>query len=232
MASLSIFDMVVIGLTLFLGLKGIFRGFIKEVFGIIGIVGGIAVAFRVSPDVGNIIAPLLGLEKESIIHFLGFLLSLIVFWAIAYLLGMILSKIFSASGLGIFDRILGFIFGAAKIFLIFAVLAHILYQIDAFKKTIDEKAKDSIVMPYLLKTGASIAKIDTTKINSVIKNTTDDVMNKGEKNIKNAPKEELNTNKPVEKVNTDENTVGKTVEKLKEEVVNKAVDAVKEKLQN
>ena len=44
MQDIEVFDLVIILITLLLGLKGLFRGLIKEVFGIVGIVGAIFVA--------------------------------------------------------------------------------------------------------------------------------------------------------------------------------------------
>ena len=67
MQEFTIFDMVVLGITLVLGLKGLFRGLIKEIFGIIGIIGAIFVASRISGDIGNLIAPFLALENQTTI---------------------------------------------------------------------------------------------------------------------------------------------------------------------
>ena len=48
MQDFAVFDLIIIAITLILGLKGLFRGLIKEVFGIIGIIGAIFVASRIS----------------------------------------------------------------------------------------------------------------------------------------------------------------------------------------
>ena len=44
MQDFSLFDLIIIAITLLLGLKGLFRGLVKEVFGLLGIVGAIFVA--------------------------------------------------------------------------------------------------------------------------------------------------------------------------------------------
>jgi len=44
MENLNYFDIVVLGLVVLLGLKGFLRGFIKEAFAFIGIVGGFFIA--------------------------------------------------------------------------------------------------------------------------------------------------------------------------------------------
>ena len=162
MQNFTIFDMVIVSITVLLGLKGLFRGFIKEVFGLVGIVGGIFVASRMAGEIGQVIAPILALENQATIKLIGFVLGLIGFWAVVYVAGVILSKIFSASGLGLFDRILGFIFGASKIFLIFSVIAYALYQVQSFKSLMDKKVASSVTFPFLLETGGLIVKLDAS----------------------------------------------------------------------
>src|SRR5574344_64610 len=175
MQDFSIFDLIIIAITLLLGLKGLFRGFIKEVFGLLGIVGAIFVASRISKELGDLIAPILVLENEATIKLIGFIVALVVVWLVIYSAGVVVSKIFSASGLGAIDRIFGFIFGALKIFLIFAVIAYALYQVQSFKKVIDEKFANSIVMPHLLSVGSFIIKLDTTAITQNLDKAVDSV---------------------------------------------------------
>ncbi|MCG3720589.1 CvpA family protein, partial [Aliarcobacter butzleri] len=113
MQNIAIFDLVIITITLLLGLKGLFRGIIKEIFGIIGIIGAIFVASRISTQTGELIAPVLVLENQATIKLIGFVIALVIVWLIAYSAGVVVSKIFSASGLGIIDRFFGFLFGMA-----------------------------------------------------------------------------------------------------------------------
>ena len=190
MQDFAIFDLIILAVTLILGLKGLFRGLIKEVFGIIGIIGAIFVASRISKEIGDLIAPILVLENEATIKLIGFITALVAVWLVVYSAGVIVSKIFSASGLGVVDRIFGFVFGAAKIFLIFSVIAYALYQVQSFKKVIDEKFANSIVMPHLISVGSYIIKLDTATItntidkavdsakdSSIVKDTTESVKN-------------------------------------------------------
>jgi membrane protein required for colicin V production len=72
MQDFSIFDLIIISITLILGLKGLFRGLIKEIFGIIGIIGAIFVASRISKDAGDAIAPILAIQSEATIKLIGF----------------------------------------------------------------------------------------------------------------------------------------------------------------
>jgi membrane protein required for colicin V production len=160
MQNFTVFDIVIVSITVLLGLKGLLRGFIKEIFGLVGIIGGIFIASRLAGDIGNAIAPLLALENQATIKLIGFVIGLVGFWAIIYILGIILSKIFQASGLGLFDRILGFFFGSAKIFLIFSVIVYALYQVNSFKDLMNTKVGKSVTFPFLLSTGGFIVKLD------------------------------------------------------------------------
>ncbi len=162
MQSFTVFDIVIVSITVLLGLKGLLRGFIKEVFGLVGIIGGIFVASRMAAEIGNAVAPLLALENNATIKLIGFILGLVLFWAIVYVLGIILSKMFSASGLGFFDRILGFLFGSAKIFFIFSIIAYALFQVQSFKDLMNNKISDSITFPLLVQTGSFIVKLDAS----------------------------------------------------------------------
>ena len=231
MQDLNIFDIVIIGITLVLGLKGLFRGLIKEVFGIVGIIGAIFVASRVSDDIGNLIAPFLALENQTTIKLIGFIVALIGFWIIVYLLGILVSKIFQASGLGVFDRIFGFIFGAAKVFLIFSVIAYALYQVQSFKNAIDEKTSDSMVMPHLLSVGSYIIKLDTSSITSNIEKTVDTVVDSAkdatsseESPVKEMKKSIEETKKEIS--NSVESTINDVKESVQKEVVNKIEESI------
>jgi len=244
MQEFTIFDMVILGITLVLGLKGLFKGLIKEVFGIAGIIGAIFVASRAAEDAGNLIAPILALQNETTVKLIGFVITLIGFWIIIYGLGVIVSKIFSASGLGLFDRIFGFVFGAAKVFLIFSVIAYALYQVQSFKKAIDNKTADSIVMPHLISVGSYIIKLDTSSITANIEKTVDTVVDTAKEATKSEATKKESAVEEIEKTIEDtkkditdgvQSTINDVKKSVEEEVVKKAEEQInnaKEKLQS
>lgn len=230
MQDFTTFDIVIIAITVLLGLKGLFKGFIKEVFGLIGIVGGIFVASRLSEQVGEVIKPVLGLKNEATISLIGFIAALIAFWLVVYVIGMVLSKVTSMSGLGIVDRILGFAFGAAKIFFIFAIIAYALYQVESFKSTLDKQFSKSMVFPFLVKTGSYIMKLDTAKFANKVDQGIDAVVPETKEESKK-PTTEIIKEK-VEKAATE---VKQTVQESTQEEISKQVEdkmtEIKEKLQ-
>lgn len=168
----SYFDIVISILVLFLGLKGIINGFFKELFGLLGIIGGIFIASRVGKDVGKFINDsVLKFENDAAISFTGFLVTFALFWLFMIGVGIIFKRLSSLSGLGIFDKILGFIFSASKFFLIAAVIAYALYNIKAMKENLDSIMKNSILFPVLVETGSAIMKLDPIEISDDMNKT-------------------------------------------------------------
>ncbi len=164
MENINIFDVIVLSLITLLGLKGLFRGFIKEFFALFGIVGGVFVASRVSSEVGEIVDKVFHFDNNNTLVLVGFVAAIAAFWILAYIIGMALSKVFSLSGLGIFDRLLGFIFGAGKVFLLFSIIAFAISSVEAINKKLTKKLANSVVFPILKDTGKFIIKLDTTKL--------------------------------------------------------------------
>jgi len=171
---INYFDLVAAVIILLLGLKGIINGFFKEIFGLVGIIGGIFVASRVGDSVGEMLNSLIfNFSSPAAVSFLGFLSTLAFFWLLMVLIGFIFKKLSSLSGLGPLDKILGFVFGASKFFLIAAVIAHAAYSIKAVKSTIDSNMTNSILFPIMVDTGAYIMKMDPVGMSENINNTID-----------------------------------------------------------
>jgi len=171
---LNYFDIIACAIILLLGLKGILNGFFKEIFGLVGIIGGIFIASRFGPDVGEYLNNLIfNFKNEGAIGFTGFLVTLAVFWLLMISTGTIFKKLSSMSGLGVYDRILGFVFGASKFFLIAAVIAHAIYNVQSLRTTMDSAMENSLLFPVLTQTGSVIMKIDPVSISDNLGNTID-----------------------------------------------------------
>ena len=110
------------------------------------------------------------------------------------LIGLIFKNLTSISGLGIFDRILGFVFGASKFFLIAAVIAFATYNIKAMRSTIDSAMEGSFMFPILVKTGDVIMQIDPVSISQDINETIDTAVDSATLTIVNETKKKLAEN--------------------------------------
>lgn len=209
MNNIEIFDIVVVALVTVLGLKGLFRGFTKEFFGLVGIVGGVFIASRIAKDTGMLIDGIIPIENDNTLLLVGFVVSLAIFWIIAYALGTVLAKVFSLSGLGIFDKALGFTFGAGKIFLLFSIIAYAVSQVKSINDNLEPKLKNSIVFPVLKDTGSYIVKLDTSDFGEQVTEQLDGVVNSAKETIKDMSKEELEKQAKMLKEQLEETTSDK-----------------------
>lgn len=203
--TLNYFDLIVSIIILLLGLKGIINGFFKELFGLIGIIGGIFVASRFGNEVGQYLSDaIFKFENSSAIGFAGFLATLAAFWLLMIAVGFLFKKLTSMSGLGAFDKILGFVFGIGKFFLIAAVIAHALYNMKTIKSMLDNTSlKDSVLFPILVETGSVIMKLDPVEISEdinasteVLKEKAEEVIGKSAQSIANDAKEQIKETMP------------------------------------
>ncbi len=193
---INYFDIVAAIIILLLGLKGIINGFFKEVFGLVGIIGGLFIASRIGDSVGEYLNDLIfNFSSSSAVSFLGFLTTLALFWLLMISIGYAFKKLSSLSGLGPVDRILGFVFGASKFFLITAVIAHAAYNIKAVKSTLDSTMQTSILFPIMVETGAFIMKIDpvglSEDINATIDKSSEAIIEKTQEVIDTTAKQEI-----------------------------------------
>ena len=169
MESISYFDLVIATLILLLGLKGILNGFFKEIFGMVGIIGGIFIGSTVGPRLGMWLDSMFfNFENEAAISFTGFIVILAIFWLSMTYLGTLFSKLSIKSGLGPMDRIFGFLLGAGKIFFIFAIITYALSSVNIIKKSLNPMFSKSIMYPFLYATGSVVIQIDPNRIQEKI----------------------------------------------------------------
>ncbi|MDD5156726.1 CvpA family protein [Sulfurimonas sp.] len=181
------FDIVVLVIVLFLGFKGIINGFFKELFGLVGIVGGIFLASRVGDSVGQVLSDIIfKFQSSSAISFSGFLFTIVLFWLLMLGAGMALKKLSFVSGLGAFDKILGFFFSASKFFFIASVIIYSAYNVKATRTTLDSFMKNSILFPAMVTTGSYIMKLEPLDIEKAVDEKAEEEQNKINKTIDNS----------------------------------------------
>jgi membrane protein required for colicin V production len=165
MMDFNYFDVTIAAIILILGIKGFMQGFIKEVFGLIGLVAGVYFASRYASDAADFItANFIQIDNASLLKLIGFLFILIIIWLSATILGAIFSKLTNQSGLGFLNRLFGFIAGGGKYFLIFALIVTALSNITLVKDNLEKYVKDSVLYPYLQETGSYLIKLDTSSM--------------------------------------------------------------------
>ena len=207
---LNYFDLVVGIIILLLGLKGIINGFFKELFGLIGIIGGIFIASRLGDSVGGLISDtIFKFESDAAVSFVGFIATLIIFWAAMIVLGMVLTKMSKVSGLGPVDKLFGFIVGSGKFFLIGAVITYAVYNIQAIRVNLEPAMKTSFLFPVMVEVGSFVMHIDPAEVSQDLNDTID-------AGVK-ATQEQISTTKDAVTASVDK-TLDESAEKIKASV--------------
>jgi len=186
MIDFNYFDVVIATIVLLLGIKGFMHGFIKEAFGLVGLIGGVYFASRLSGTAATFIdTNFLHLENQALLKLIGFLATLIVIWLSATVIGSIFSKLTSASGLGFLNRMFGFIAGGGKYFLIFALIVTALSNVSLVKDNLEKHVEHSILYPYLKQAGSFLINLDPSTLGLESTSTTEiikEVINLNEDN--------------------------------------------------
>ncbi|MDD2368217.1 MAG: CvpA family protein [Sulfuricurvum sp.] len=178
---MNYFDVAVGSVILLLGLKGLLNGFSKEVFGMVGIVGGVYVASHIGGYIGKFLSDnLFHFETSTAVNLVGFVFALGIFWLLMVALGAGFKKLSSLSGLGPIDRVLGFLVGSSKFFFILSIIVYALFSVTAIKENFEPKMANSFFYKPMFATGDFILHIETNDVKSLVG---DD--NKTEKNDSN-----------------------------------------------
>ena len=207
---LNYFDLVVGIIILLLGLKGIINGFFKELFGLIGIVGGIFIASRLGDSIGGLISDMIfKFESDAAVSFVGFIATLIIFWAAMIILGMVLTKMSKVSGLGPVDKLFGFVVGSGKFFLIGAVITYAVYNIQAIRVNLEPAMKTSFLFPVMVEVGSFVMHIDPAEVSQDLNDTIDEGVK--------ATQEQISATKDAVTASVDK-TLDESAEKIKQSV--------------
>ncbi|BDQ28168.1 CvpA family protein [Helicobacter ailurogastricus] len=156
----SYIDIALLVFVVLVGIRGFYNGFVDEVAGLLGIVAGVFLASRWAQAVGTSFANHIHAFKDSSINDLvGFVVVLAGVWIAFLIVGIVVSKAITLSNLGVLDKILGFIFACAKMFLILSFLLYAISRL-AFMKTIDTYLHThSQVYPYMHRVASHILQI-------------------------------------------------------------------------
>jgi len=168
---MNIFDGIIIAITLILAIKGYFNGIIKELAGLIGIIGGLFLASKFYHQAGVYInSNLFHIPNKSAIDLVGFIAVFVGFWVSVVFIGFLLGKILKLSALGGLDKILGFIFSGAKFFVLVSIVVALIYQVAFIREKLKDYTKNSFVFPILLKIGKNVINITPQNMDNLSKN--------------------------------------------------------------
>lgn len=116
-------DLIVVGVLAVSAGLGLMRGLIREVFSL----GAWLLAFLFAKSLAPFLAPVIpGIGSEALRHFAAIVLVFVLILVLATMSGAILAGMVKWVGLGFYDKLMGFVFGALRggvIVLLFTLLA-------------------------------------------------------------------------------------------------------------
>ena len=151
-------DIVLIVLILLLSLKGFFNGFIRELVGFIGLIGGIFVAARAAAPVGNILHDAIRMGNTGLMKLLAFLLVLGLIWGGSAFVATIFTSL-KAAPHSTLSRVLGMGVGGLKYFLIFSLISASLLSNALVRDNFASQVHSSRLLPALSRVGAALINL-------------------------------------------------------------------------
>jgi membrane protein required for colicin V production len=147
-------DLIVGSLILVLGLKGVFNGFRRELFGFVGLIGGVFIASRAADPLASLVErQLFQLSNPAALRLIAFILILLLIWGGVSYLGRFFEER-SVSGIpSPLSRFAGFLVATTKYFLVFAMILTALYQTPLVRNSLQKHVKSSLLFPYLAPAG-------------------------------------------------------------------------------
>ena len=148
------FDILIIIILVYCVVRGLFRGLVKEVSSIFGVLGGFFAAYSYYPQIANLLTRLV--TDEAYRNILAFLIIFCCVLILINVLGIIIKYLLNIAFLGWVDRVFGLLFGMTKGILIVSVLFIIL---TTFLTKGAPIIKNSLLAPHVMLVSENMAKV-------------------------------------------------------------------------
>jgi len=132
----------------------VWRGFVREIISLIGLVLAFFTASRVSADAGSFFLDA-WIDSPSVANIAGFILVFVLVMIVVGLIGALIRKLVNMADLTATDRTLGIFFGAARGMLLIG-LSFLVYT--AYAKPDQTWFKKSMLTPYAIQLSDLIGK--------------------------------------------------------------------------
>jgi membrane protein required for colicin V production len=147
----DVFIIIILGYSI---VRGLFRGLVKEVSSIFGVLGGFYAAYSYYPVMAKILAGLI--VNPSYLNILSFLVIFCSVLIIISILGIVIKYLLNVAFLGWIDRLCGVCFGLIKGVLIITVLFIIL---TTFLPKGAPLIKKSVLAPHVIWISEKMANV-------------------------------------------------------------------------
>ena len=163
-------DITIIILVWLMAIKGLMNGFLREIFGFVGLIGGVFVASRGATRVAHYIdTNLFHLENFAALKLIGFLVLLALVWGVSVFVGNLIVGVSKEGSHHTLDRFLGFIVAGIKYFLIFSLIVSALFRSPLIKENMTKTIKQSRLYPTLDSIGSTLINLSPLGEKSIIK---------------------------------------------------------------
>lgn len=142
--------------------RGIFRGLIKELSSIVGVLGGFYAGYSYYPILAKPLSRWIGTIGYA--NIVGFLILFVGVYLVISILGVIIKYLMNIAFLGWTDRLCGALFGACKGLLIVSVVVVMLTTFLTRNETI---LRESIVVRHTMGISATMVKVASTDMKSM-----------------------------------------------------------------
>jgi len=144
----NFFDYILIGLVGLSMILSLWRGFIREIISLIGLVAAFLLASRTSGYAGDFLGQ--WLPNSTVADIAGFGLVFVLVMLAVGIVGVVIRKLVDMADLTATDRTLGVFFGVARGFLLIAVSFLIFTSYSSAKA---DWLKKSMLAPYAIQMG-------------------------------------------------------------------------------
>ncbi len=151
---MNFFDYIliaVVGLSVVLSL---WRGFVREIISLIGLVAAFFIASRTSGQAGDILGQ--WITNGTVADIAGFALVFVLIMLIVGIVGAMIRKLVDMADLTTTDRTLGIFFGAARGLLLIS-LSFLIYT--SYAKPDQKWMKESMLTPHAIEAGDMLGRV-------------------------------------------------------------------------
>jgi len=165
---MGIIDAVLLIIIGVFAVKGLIKGLVMEIFGLLALVAGYIVGFKYSHVFAKPVEAL-GLDEKAA-DAIGYVVGFLVAYIIVVLVGNLLSKAFKEVKLGSVNRGGGFLFGGIKAAVILGLILSSIITVAPKSSTFSKNLQDGMISGKLAKVSPFVYKVmnkipDVKKIN-------------------------------------------------------------------
>lgn len=145
---MNFFDYILIGIVGLSMVLSLWRGFVREMISLIGLIAAFLLASRTSGYAGEFLTQ--WIPNGTVSDIAGFVLVFVLVMLVVGIVGAIVRKLVDMADLTATDRTLGMFFGIARGLLLIAV-SFLIYT--SYSKSEPAWAKESLLTPYAIQLG-------------------------------------------------------------------------------